>query len=86
MISNCIKGRQLRSQSLHPRVSSWQAGLASHHRLNLRVAHHQFAVVKRWANNPDLPKIILPDAGRLVSHGAGLCKDTFDDRLQLLVI
>jgi hypothetical protein len=28
-------------------------------RLNFRVAHHQFAVVKRWANNPDLPKIIF---------------------------
>jgi len=85
MISNCIKGRQLQSQSLQPRVSSWQAGLASHHRLNLRVAHHRFAGVKRWAINPDLPKIIFPDAGRLVSLEAA-CEMSFDDRLQLLVI
>jgi hypothetical protein len=42
MISNCIKGRPLQSRSLQPRVSSWQAGLPSHHRLNFRVAHHKF--------------------------------------------
>ena len=33
-----------------------------------RVAHHQFAVVKRWANQ-DRPKIIFADSGQLASQG-----------------
>jgi hypothetical protein len=31
------------------------------------VAHHQFAVVKRWANQ-DRPKIIFADSGQLASQ------------------
>jgi hypothetical protein len=33
-----------------------------------RVAHHQVAVVKRWANQ-DRSKIIFADSGQLASHG-----------------
>ena len=60
MISNCIKGRQLQSQSLQPRVSSWQAGLASHHRLNLRVAHPQFRSSKTLGEQSGSTQYHLP--------------------------
>jgi hypothetical protein len=36
-----------------------------------RVAHHQFAVVKRWANQ-DRAEIIFADSGQLASQKAGL--------------
>ena len=36
-----------------------------------RLAHHQFAVVKRWENQ-DRPKIIFADSGQLASEEASL--------------
>ena len=36
---------------------------------------HQFAVVEAGRTVRILSKIIFPDAGRLVTHEAGLCND-----------